>query len=82
METDDCDCGKLIAEVLPMIQSVMDHAQMNSYCRDNKPLTAQQVFEMAESADSETITTLVAVCARLRIAVPGGPAIEAADVPL
>jgi len=82
METDDCDCGKLIAEVLPMIQSVIDHAQMNSYCRDNKPLTAQQVFEMAESADSETITTLVAVCARLRIAVPGGPAIEAADVPL
>ena len=82
MQTHDCDCGNAIAEVLPMIQRVIDHAHINTYWRDNKPLTAQQIYDMAESADSETVTTLVAVCARLRIAVPGGPAIEAADVPL
>jgi hypothetical protein len=71
-----------IAEVLPMIQRVLDDAQISSYCRANKPLTAQQVFDMAESVDSDTLTTLAAVSARLRMAVPGGPAIKAADVPL
>jgi hypothetical protein len=82
MQALNCDCGKAIAEVLPMIQSVIDRARADCYVRDNKRLTAEQVFTMAEFADNETIEVLVAVCCRLGTAVPAPTPGEVADVPL
>ncbi len=82
MQAPNCDCGKAIAEVLPMIQSVIDRAHADCYVRDNKRLTAEQVFTMAEFADNDTIEVLVAVCCRLDTVVPAPTPSEAVAVPL
>lgn len=82
MQTLNCDCGKAIAEVLPMIQSVINLAHADCYFRDNKRLTAEQVFTMAEFADKQTVEVLVAVCCRLSATVPAPTPGEAVAVPL
>jgi hypothetical protein len=82
MQVSDCDCGSTIAEVLPMIQGLIDHAQVDCYVRDNKRLTSEQVFSVAEFFGHEVIERLVGIRARLEKASPVDTTTKPVDVPL
>lgn len=59
----------VIRDVLAMLTGIADNIQVDTYCRDNKPLTAEQRAAMAESSAEGAIETLANVSQRLRALV-------------
>lgn len=60
---------RIIREVMPLIQGVIDQIQTDCYCRDNKPMTVDQALEQAVTTEDHAIKTLVDARAKLEALV-------------